>query len=150
MHSFNANSDLLISAPSSLVCLSAELDTAPRSLPARSISENLPGNIQVQVQEHYITEQKLNIECINTMEWPPPYASPEQYLEDRMTTRRVRVGRRLARGAQAVPPVDKVQHVVNRDHLGFSQPNHHHLVQGKCHLSRIDSVVNKSVQIETI
>ena len=42
MHSFNANRDLLISAPSSLVCLSAELDTAPRSLPARSIRENLP------------------------------------------------------------------------------------------------------------
>ena len=49
MHSFNANSDLLISAPSSLVCLSAELDTAPRSLPARSMSENLPG-IKTQVQ----------------------------------------------------------------------------------------------------
>ena len=49
MHSFNANSDLLISAPSSLVCLSAELDTAPRSLPARSMRENLPG-IKRQVQ----------------------------------------------------------------------------------------------------
>ena len=88
-------------------------------------------DVQVQVQVHYITEYKFNIECTNTMEWPPPYASPEQYLEDCMTARRVGVGRRLARGAQAVPPVDKVQHVVNRDHLGFSQPNHHHLVQGK-------------------
>ena len=42
IHSFKASSDLLISAPSSLVCLSAELDTAPRSLPARSMRENLP------------------------------------------------------------------------------------------------------------
>ena len=42
MHSFKASSDLLISAPSNLVCLSAELDTAPRSLPARSIRENFP------------------------------------------------------------------------------------------------------------
>ena len=42
MHSFNASRDLLISAPSNLVCLSAELDTAPRSLPARSIRENFP------------------------------------------------------------------------------------------------------------
>ena len=42
MHSFKASNDLLISAPSNLVCLSAELDTAPRSLPARSIRENFP------------------------------------------------------------------------------------------------------------
>ena len=42
MHSFSASSDLLISAPSILVCRLAELVSAPRSLPARSISENLP------------------------------------------------------------------------------------------------------------
>ncbi len=42
MHSFKASKDLLISAPSILVCLFAEDVSAPRSLPARSISENLP------------------------------------------------------------------------------------------------------------
>ena len=42
MHSFKASRDLLISAPSILVCLLAELVSAPLSLPARSMSENLP------------------------------------------------------------------------------------------------------------
>merc|ERR1712096_24352 len=42
MHSFRARRDLLISAPSILVCLLAELVSAPLSFPARSIRENLP------------------------------------------------------------------------------------------------------------
>ena len=42
MHSFNARRDLLISAPSILVCRLAELVSAPLSLPARSMRENLP------------------------------------------------------------------------------------------------------------
>ena len=37
-----ASRDLLISAPSILVCLLAELVSAPLSLPARSMRENLP------------------------------------------------------------------------------------------------------------
>lgn len=44
MHSFNANNDLLISAPSSRVCRSELIVSAPRSLPAKSIRENLPYN----------------------------------------------------------------------------------------------------------
>lgn len=42
MHSLSANKDLLISAPSILVCRFAEEVSAPRSLPAKSINENLP------------------------------------------------------------------------------------------------------------
>ena len=40
MHSLRHNSDLLIAAPSNFVCLSACIVSAPRSLPAKSISEN--------------------------------------------------------------------------------------------------------------
>ena len=39
---FNASKLLLISAPSILVCLSADVVSAPLSLPARSIRENFP------------------------------------------------------------------------------------------------------------
>merc|ERR1719427_116121 len=42
MHSFRARRDLLISAPSILVCLLAELVSAPLSFPAKSIRENFP------------------------------------------------------------------------------------------------------------
>ena len=42
MHSLRARRDLFISAPSNLVCLSAELVSAPLSLPARSMRENFP------------------------------------------------------------------------------------------------------------
>ena len=42
MHSFSASSDLLISAPSSRVCRSFWSVSAPLSLPARSMKENLP------------------------------------------------------------------------------------------------------------
>jgi len=42
MHSFNANRDLLISAPSLLVCLLLSTVSAPRSLPARSMKLILP------------------------------------------------------------------------------------------------------------
>ena len=42
IHSFKANSDLFISAPSILVCLLAEFVSAPRSFPAKSIRENFP------------------------------------------------------------------------------------------------------------
>jgi len=43
MHSLRASSDLLISDPSILVCLSQSTTSAPRSLPARSINVILPG-----------------------------------------------------------------------------------------------------------
>jgi hypothetical protein len=42
IHSLRARRDLLISAPSILVCLLAEEVSAPRSFPAKSIRENLP------------------------------------------------------------------------------------------------------------
>ena len=42
MHSLSARSDLLISAPSSRVWRSFWSVSAPRSLPARSMKENLP------------------------------------------------------------------------------------------------------------
>ena len=42
MHSLRASRDLLISAPSILVCRLAEEVSAPRSLPAKSMRENLP------------------------------------------------------------------------------------------------------------
>ena len=42
MHSFNASKDLLISAPSSLVCLFMSMVSAPRSQPARSMKESFP------------------------------------------------------------------------------------------------------------
>lgn len=42
MHSFNASNDLLISAPSPLVCLLLSTVSAPRSLPAKSIKLIFP------------------------------------------------------------------------------------------------------------
>lgn len=42
MHSFRASKDLLISAPSNLVCLFWSMTSAPLSLPAKSIKEILP------------------------------------------------------------------------------------------------------------
>ena len=43
MHSFSARRLLFISAPSILICREAELPVSfPRSLPAKSIKENLP------------------------------------------------------------------------------------------------------------
>lgn len=42
MHSFSANRDLLISAPSIRVCRLADDVSAPRSFPAKSMNENLP------------------------------------------------------------------------------------------------------------
>ena len=45
IHSFNANNDLLISAPSNLVYLLVSLTSAPLSLPAKSINDNLPWHL---------------------------------------------------------------------------------------------------------
>jgi len=45
IHSFNANNDLLISAPSNLVYLLVSLTSAPLSLPAKSINDNLPWDL---------------------------------------------------------------------------------------------------------
>ena len=42
IHSFKANSDLLISAPSILVCLLVEFVSTPCSFPTKSIRENFP------------------------------------------------------------------------------------------------------------
>lgn len=42
MHSFNANKDLFISAPSKRVCRSELFVSAPLSLPAKSMRENFP------------------------------------------------------------------------------------------------------------
>lgn len=42
MHSLSARRLLLISAPSSLVCLPVSLVSAPHSLPARSIKDIFP------------------------------------------------------------------------------------------------------------
>lgn len=42
MHSFNARRDLLISAPSILVCLFWSDTSAPLSLPAKSMNDNFP------------------------------------------------------------------------------------------------------------
>ena len=45
MHSFNANNDLFISAPSNLVCLSVLIVSAPLSLPAKSMKDILLYNL---------------------------------------------------------------------------------------------------------
>jgi hypothetical protein len=45
IHSFNANNDLLISAPSKRVYLFVSLTSAPRSLPAKSINDNFPWHL---------------------------------------------------------------------------------------------------------
>ena len=45
IHSFNANNDLLISAPSNLVYLFVSLTSAPLSLPAKSINDNFPWDL---------------------------------------------------------------------------------------------------------
>ena len=42
IHSFNANKDLLISAPSNLVCLLVSIVSAALSLPAKSIKDIFP------------------------------------------------------------------------------------------------------------
>ena len=75
------------------------------------------------------------------MEWPPSGANSEKNLEDCVTARGVRVVRGLARGAQAVSPVDQVQHVVDGGHFRFSQPIYHHLEQrkDKLNLCKVDS-----------
>ena len=45
MHSFKANKDLFISAPSNFVCLFTSMVSAARSLPAKSIKEIFPKSL---------------------------------------------------------------------------------------------------------
>lgn len=53
IHSFKANRDLLISAPSNRVCLFWSLTSAPLSLPARSMKDNFPWHLLPSFREIY-------------------------------------------------------------------------------------------------
>ena len=51
IHYFKLNKDLLISAPSILVCLSISIWSAPLSFPAKSMKDILPNNFLPSLSE---------------------------------------------------------------------------------------------------
>lgn len=94
MHSFKESSDLFISAPSILVCLSMSMWSAPRSLPAKSMNEIFPCSFLPSLRD--ICKMAWDLEesafaefCEVTLCWLPwARYSMNSWLEERLASSR--------------------------------------------------------------